>query len=455
MAMYCSNCGAKLEEGQRFCEVCGEKVDIPAPVDNANDINQCDVEEAPTTSEYAAATSTDKPVDRNKKKIIAIASGVAAVVIVVAICLLVLPIGKSEWQKHYDKGMDYLDEDNYEAAIEEFEAAIELDETIGNAYSGLAQVYIEQDEFEEAIEVLENGYEKTQQDESIKEKWRETYIDYSDASMQESQFEKAKDIISEAIEKIGTDEELEAKLADMENNRFVDSEGNSYVYTYVYYPDTSTSYSEATTDPDGNVEFLKGKTIWYAVFEYTDGKRTKVTVYDEDWNERGSEELLYDENGNPTQEYDFDIAGGRLNDYQTIYDDEGRMTEDSGFRYSSLSGYSYRNEYIYEGDKISESIYYTNSLESIELEEYCETKYNYDNDGTLQETILEYLDGWKEKNIYSYDANGNEISRENYFKGDGNWEKGYRYTFEYDSSGNKISEKCYDTDNNLKYEVTY
>ena len=50
-----------------------------------------------------------------------------------------------------------------------------------------------------------------------------------------------------------------------------------------------------------------------------------------------------------------------MNDYQTIYDDEGRMTEDSGFRNSSLSGYFYRNEYIYEGDKISEKCYDTDN----------------------------------------------------------------------------------------------
>lgn len=103
------------------------------------------------------------------------------------------------WQEQYDLGVHYLSEGNYQeaiiaftAAIEidpkqvlayvgrgdayvlsgetetnlaaakaDYEKAIELDETIAEAYLGLADVYIRQDAYEQASEILRQGYEIT------------------------------------------------------------------------------------------------------------------------------------------------------------------------------------------------------------------------------------------------------------------------------------------------------
>ena len=61
------------------------------------------------------------------------------------------------WQEQYDLGVRYLSEGNYEEAIIAFTAAIEIDPKQADAYIGLADVYIMQGEYEQAITVLKQG----------------------------------------------------------------------------------------------------------------------------------------------------------------------------------------------------------------------------------------------------------------------------------------------------------
>lgn len=61
------------------------------------------------------------------------------------------------WQEQYDLGIRYLSEGNYEEAIIAFTAAIEIDPKQPDAYLGLADVYVAQDDTEKAKEVLNNG----------------------------------------------------------------------------------------------------------------------------------------------------------------------------------------------------------------------------------------------------------------------------------------------------------
>lgn len=56
----------------------------------------------------------------------------------------------------------YLDELQYEQAIAEYEAAISIDPKNKDAYLGLAEVYVTMGDIEKALEVLEEGYEKTE-----------------------------------------------------------------------------------------------------------------------------------------------------------------------------------------------------------------------------------------------------------------------------------------------------
>ena len=69
---YCTNCGAKLEDGHKFCQVCGEKVlEQRMPVATAKQEGNIDV-----------------------KKIIALVAGVAVVIGLILICMKLLPFGE-------------------------------------------------------------------------------------------------------------------------------------------------------------------------------------------------------------------------------------------------------------------------------------------------------------------------------------------------------------------------
>lgn len=58
-------------------------------------------------------------------------------------------------------GQKYLDEHDYENAVMTFNKILEVDPRNIEAYIGLADAYIATNDEEEAIEILELGYEKT------------------------------------------------------------------------------------------------------------------------------------------------------------------------------------------------------------------------------------------------------------------------------------------------------
>ena len=95
------------------------------------------------------------------------------------ICLILITLltltacGGDKWQESYDLGMRYLSEGNYAEAIIAFDKAIEIDPKQPMAYVGLADVYISQDEFDKAMEILQEALEKTNNADNITDKLAE------------------------------------------------------------------------------------------------------------------------------------------------------------------------------------------------------------------------------------------------------------------------------------------
>lgn len=78
------------------------------------------------------------------------------------------------WQEQFDLGVRYLSEGNYEEAILAFNAAIEIDPMQPESYISLAELYMEQDNADAALSVLEQGFAATE-DERLRElleKWK-------------------------------------------------------------------------------------------------------------------------------------------------------------------------------------------------------------------------------------------------------------------------------------------
>jgi tetratricopeptide (TPR) repeat protein len=61
------------------------------------------------------------------------------------------------WQDQYDAGVAALAEENYDEAIQAFQAAIELDPTAAEAYLGLADVYLATQDYDAALDALASG----------------------------------------------------------------------------------------------------------------------------------------------------------------------------------------------------------------------------------------------------------------------------------------------------------
>lgn len=66
--------------------------------------------------------------------------------------------------KYLDLGAKYLEEQKYDEAISAYTEAIKIDDMCAEAYIGLADAYLGKNDYDNALRVLQEGYEKTQSD---------------------------------------------------------------------------------------------------------------------------------------------------------------------------------------------------------------------------------------------------------------------------------------------------
>lgn len=101
------------------------------------------------------------------------------------ICMMLSSCGgqstESTWQEQYDLGVRYLSEGNYEEAIIAFTAAIEIDAKQGEAYLGVAEAYVALGDIDSAIDMLEQGYEQSHDNQILErlEQLQNSSVDYS------------------------------------------------------------------------------------------------------------------------------------------------------------------------------------------------------------------------------------------------------------------------------------
>ena len=97
---------------------------------------------------------------------------IAVLMVVLAVVIGIAIFTNSPAQKYRRQiklAEKYLDELDYDKAIASYKAAIEIDPKNPEAYEGLADVYIEIDDVEAAIDILESGLKKTK-DEGLEKK---------------------------------------------------------------------------------------------------------------------------------------------------------------------------------------------------------------------------------------------------------------------------------------------
>lgn len=117
-----------------------------------------------------------------------VSGGAVIAAVVIAMIIMFTPSGKpsEEYTEQIRQGEEYLSNSNYDDAIEAFRDAIEMDENQEDAYVGLADAYIKNQEYRKAAEVLRQGSKIAGNTDRIQEKKDELY---EQAPELESEFE--------------------------------------------------------------------------------------------------------------------------------------------------------------------------------------------------------------------------------------------------------------------------
>lgn len=166
----CVKCGSELMDGARFCLNCGEPVQTaPAPVQNA----QPDTATAPVqpvvsvesvqeqqkafpSPEQPAQYKTEKPKAANTRRNIIILV-IVLVLLLAGAFVTMFAVSASEEAKLVDMlslAERYLDEQNYDQAIIEFERLLDIDPQNADAYIGLAAANEATGDYEKARQTL-------------------------------------------------------------------------------------------------------------------------------------------------------------------------------------------------------------------------------------------------------------------------------------------------------------
>ncbi len=66
-------------------------------------------------------------------------------------------ICKTEADVRFEKGVDYINQEDYQRALEEFNRVISIDSNYVDAYCGIGIAYLNQKKYKEAIEVFEKA----------------------------------------------------------------------------------------------------------------------------------------------------------------------------------------------------------------------------------------------------------------------------------------------------------
>ena len=169
--MFCDNCGAKLPENAKFCTSCGTPITPIQPQDyqaQPQDYQAQPQDYQAQPQDYQPQQQYYQPeqalVPQEQKK-----SGKAGLFVLLGVIFLLIVLigGSVAWymlsaparalKKQLDLGQKYLEELDYDMAIETYMDAIEIDPQKPDAYLGLADVYVELKDYESAIVVLDEG----------------------------------------------------------------------------------------------------------------------------------------------------------------------------------------------------------------------------------------------------------------------------------------------------------
>ncbi len=145
--MYCPHCGASAPDNAKFCTRCGRPL------------------AAPQAAPPVVPTPPEQPQPPKKRPPLRALAAVLAVLMVALGVVIALLVIRHNGTQDYDGCMAlaarYLEELDFEQAEAMYLEAIQLDPSQVDAYRALAGLYIEQERFEDALDILARGIAAT------------------------------------------------------------------------------------------------------------------------------------------------------------------------------------------------------------------------------------------------------------------------------------------------------
>lgn len=272
--------------------------------------------------------------NQKKKTVIA-----GAAVIVICIAVFALLAGGNSSAKRIaellDLGNKYLMEQNYEEAVVAFQEAIAIDPKCEEAYLGLADVYIAMDDYESAIDILQQGMVQTGSEElaAYLEESEKVYIRIQEEVAEERESEeikqeKQKEEKSEEAPKEEAAETGKNALEYFKEGAYEEYDENGNLVKKSYWEDSWKTYFYDEYDVNGNLVKRSYWSDWLQVFieEIYDERGLLIIVnqYEADGSDAGGYEYEYDANGNCVREITNYVAGGK-SVKENEYDAEGNI----------------------------------------------------------------------------------------------------------------------------------
>lgn len=153
--MYCSNCGKQIDDAATFCGFCG------TPTGNQRDavMKQLQVQDAVKVNTQSSQITQTNDKKVRKGVVLGIVFGILFLVLAGSITV-VFATGFVQKSVAMIQADNYIRNEEYEKAIECYEALLKLDDTDETVYLALAELYLDVDEPEEAANILEQGLRK-------------------------------------------------------------------------------------------------------------------------------------------------------------------------------------------------------------------------------------------------------------------------------------------------------
>jgi tetratricopeptide (TPR) repeat protein len=260
-----------------------------------------------------------------KKSKIIIISVVTAILLIVGVFMAVTIVGadnsaQAVATEKLSLGQKFLLDLEYDKAVAEFQAVIDIEPKNVDAYIGLADAYIGMGEEEKAIETLEKGLSET------------------------------------------GDEKIQAKLDEMKKPEETTAEVTTTpeetpTVETTTTPEVTTTVATTTAPKVARTEREDYHDGYYGIIEYdSKGNRIKKSCYNPDGMLNSYDTYEYDSKGNKIKESWYNGDGTLMVIYE--YDSNGNRIKESYYNGDGTLINYYINEYDSNGNKIKESCYY-------------------------------------------------------------------------------------------------